>query len=123
MKVSQINITNFMGGTIWLKNIKPEEFGSFGSIKNLAEGNEIDIEISQIIGSKGMHFADVYIVTASKQISENKAEIIQNENSVAEAAKSLVTSLKISKEELSVRLFNTFINAVETLQKQISNIK
>ena len=106
MKVSQINKTNFCAGSIFLNNINKNQFKSFDAIKKIAEDKNIDIFISKNENSY-FHPADnIYTATTNKLgYSHGFAYTIINKKSCA--------------EEVSVKIFNTVMNAIERLESKL----
>ena len=123
MKVSQINKTNFKAGSLTLNRIKPEKFYSYESIKKIAEDKNMDIFIIKNQKSAYLPKEDMYTVMASSIIPIIQRGFYTVGYKTQYAMSCMIANNKISKEELSVKIFNSAITAIESLEKKLAGLK
>jgi DNA-binding protein Fis len=119
MRIDKLNTTNFTAGNVSLDKITPENFHSYSSIKKLAEDKEIDVFISKNSESKHLPKEDVYLVIASKEQPVVERSFFHIGNNSTEAADILFLDKKANKKEVSVKLFNTVMKAIDTLDNKL----
>lgn len=118
MNIASISNLSFQAGNVKLKNFFPEDLYNYETVKKIATEKDVDIFISKNKKSrKAVPFSNIYTVLATK----NK-KIVKDEKSYVSNKKIRGTSFAImnkraSSEEVSVRVYNAVINAVENLEK------
>lgn len=118
MHIASISNLSFQAGNVRLKNIIPEELHNYETVKKLATDKDVDIFITKKQKSKNaLPFTDIYTVLATKnnKIIKNEKSYVSNKR--IRGTSFAVMSERASSEEVSVRVYNAVINAVENLEK------
>ena len=104
MKVSQISQTNFMAGSIYLKNIDANKVKCYEAIKKMAEDKDIDIYIIKRQNPYHLPSRDLYTIIGNMLGAKHSThcELINH---------------KTNQEELSVRIYNAAVNTMEQILK------
>ena len=99
----------------------PETLKCYNSIKKLAEDKNIDISIIKSKETKYLPHEDMYIVIAQKEIPIVAKMFFQIYKTTKHGTGCAVLSKKTGAEELSTRVYNAAINAIETLGKKLNS--
>lgn len=120
MHISQIdgNVSS-MAGTVSINNIKPEHLYSYNAIKKIAEEKGIDIFISTNKKTKKLPYETIFNVIAKKNVPVITREFYNISNIPKSASRRAVISKRASLEEVSVRIYNAVIEAIENLEKTL----
>ena len=99
----------------------PETLKCYNSIKKLAEDKNIDIYITKNKESKYLPHEDMYLVIAQKEIPIIERLFFQIGKTIKHGTGCTILSKKAGAEELSTRVYNAAINAIETLEKKLNS--
>ncbi len=120
MNIDKVNMTNFGAGNVQLTRIAPESIPSLKAIKKIAEDKGMDIFITKNKETKYLPKEDMYIVIAKKDIPV----VLRTFFSVGKISKHgtgcAILSKKANEEELSTRIYNATMSAIEILEKKLA---
>ena len=120
MRITPINNTNFQGGNVKLRSLNPLDLRTYEALKKIAEARYIDISIAPHTRSKHFLQEAVYMVTASKTLPKKAGETF-NMSKCGDASSYAVFDKNACLEEVSVKIYNAAINAIENLEKKFSS--
>lgn len=120
MKIEKTNIANFGAGNIYLKRVPSDNIPSLKAIKKIAEDKGIDIFISKNKEPEYLSNKNIYQVMASKETPAKTRLFTQTGSDIENGVSSAQVNKEATKEELSVRIYNTAMNAIEILEKKLT---
>ncbi len=120
MKISQIDSTNFMASTFQLQRVNAKKIKSLEAIKKIAEDKNVDIFILKNGASMNSSTEDMYMVMASTDVSAIGKK--NPRHKIEQSKNCMIVSKKIPKEELSVRIYNAAVSAIEALENKILTV-
>ena len=123
MKLLRIEKTNFTAGNIRLKNLPENNLQTLDAIKKIAEDKDIDIFIGQNKHVKNLPIENIYTIIASKSIPIIERVFYKTGVILKKGEAFAIMSKNASKEEMSVRVYNAVITAIENLEKKLSVTK
>ncbi len=112
MHITKINNTPFNRGIIRLANIKSESLSTYDAINKFADDKGVNIFIAKNRQLENLPYQNLYTVIAKK--------ITESESSRGTSFASM--NKKVCKEEVSVKIYNAVINAVEMLEKNLAKV-
>jgi hypothetical protein len=122
MKLSQIDRTNFSAGLIQLKRVNKNKIASIDAIKKIAEDRDIDIFISKNQKSKYLPLEDMYMIMASKDVPLIRRGFFSAGYVTKHGMGCVIVNKKVSNEELSVKIFNASMSALDVLEKKLADL-
>lgn len=121
MIINKIDNTNFGAGNVFLNRINSENtLKCYNSIKKLAEDKGIDIFITKNKETKYLPKEDMYTVIAKKEIPVVSRMFFSVGKFARHGTGCTILSKKASEEELSTRIYNAAMNAIEILEKKLA---
>ena len=114
------NKCNIMFGTnsVTLSNINPTHFLRYDEIKRIAEEDKLDIFISKSEESEYLAKNDLYTIIAKRDVPYD-ANGMSKFALPIHGTSSVLTDKKASAREISDQLYETVINSIESLAKNI----
>ncbi len=121
MIINKSDNTNFGAGNVFLKRINSENtIKCYNSIKKLAEDKGMDIFITKNKETKYLPKEDMYIVLAQKEIPVVTRMFFPVGNIQRHGTGCAIISKEANEEELSTKIYNATMNAIEILEKKLA---
>ena len=109
--------TNFKSGSVVLKNIQSEKIKSIEAISKLAKDADTDVFIVKNMPGEYIPSCDTYSVFVSKVVPIMTRQFFRIGSMLKQSVSSVVAENKASENEVSVKLYNAFIYALEQMRK------
>lgn len=122
MNINKINNTNFESGNVFLKRIDSEKsIKCYDLIKKLAEEKDIDVFITKNKETKYLPNEDMYTVIAKKEIPIITRMFFPIGTIPRHGTGCAILNKKVGKEELSTKIYDATMCAIERLEKKLAN--
>lgn len=119
MNINKINNIKFEAGNVYTNKINDNSLKSYNAIKKIAEEKNIDVYISRNHESRHLPAKDLYLVLATKEKPIYNKSSLQTGVDFIRGASFSVVDKNAGNKELSVKIFNATMNAVENLEKKL----
>ncbi len=121
MIINKIDNTNFKAGNVYLKRIDSQKsIQCYDAIKKLAEDKSMDIFITKSKETKYLPREDMYVVIAKKEIPVVSRMFFSMEKISRHGTGCAILSKKANEKELSTKIYNATMNAIDTLEKKLA---
>jgi len=118
MIIASVSSTNFQAGNVRLKNVNLEKLNTYGAVQDLAKHKDIDIIISKSQKNKpALSHSDIYTVSALKNQHSEKNGRSYVSNKKLRGTSFAIMSKSASPEEISAKIYDTVVKAIENLEK------
>ena len=121
MRIEPINNVNFQAGNVKLVNINPKKLLSLEAFEKFAKDKNIDIFIAQSKTVQAKTKEKLFTVVASKDLPDVTRGLFYADKAPVRSAAFALINKDASSEEISVKIYNTVISAIENLQRRLSN--
>ena len=123
MQISKVDNTTFKAGNVHLERINNSNVPTiFKTMKKIAEDKNIDIFISKNKESEYLPYEDFYIVRASKDIPVITRGFFPIGKTKKNSISYTILSKKADDGEVSVKIYNATMQAIESLEKKLSKM-
>ena len=122
MNIRKADNINFGVGNVFLKRISSDNIPSYGAIKKLAEDKNIDIFITKNKETKYLPSEDMYTILALKERPVLARGFFRIGKDFKQGTSCAIVRKETKKEELSVKIFNSTMNAIDVLEKKLAEI-
>ena len=121
MQINKIDNTIFKAGTVHLERVNNANAPTiFKTMKKIAEDKNIDIFISKNKESEYLPLDDFYMVRACKDIPVVARGFFPISKITKNGISCAVLSKKADEGEISVKIYNATMKAIESLEKKLS---
>ena len=122
MNINKIDNTNFKSGDVILKRINsPNALNCYASLKKIAEDKNIDIYIMENENPKYLPKVNMFTVMAVKEFPIVLKKFLTVVKSLRMGIGCVIISKSAGEKELSVKIYNAAVSAIETLEKRLAD--